>query len=59
MMQDEKYYEAPSEFNPDRFVQVKESSNTMLDPGSAVFGFGRRWVFKKLPLDAQTVAPIV
>ena len=40
-MHDEHHYENPNEFNPDRFLR-DENSGTILDPGNAVFGFGRR-----------------
>ena len=41
IMHDEHHYENPNDFNPDRFLR-DESSGTILDPGNAVFGFGRR-----------------
>ena len=41
IMHDEHHYENPNDFNPDRFLR-DESPGTILDPGNAVFGFGRR-----------------
>ena len=41
IMHNEHHYENPNEFNPDRFLR-DENSGTILDPGNAVFGFGRR-----------------
>ncbi|THH07845.1 hypothetical protein EW145_g3103 [Phellinidium pouzarii] len=43
MMSDERNYEDPGRFFPERFMSdVSGTENTVLDPSSAVFGFGRR-----------------
>lgn len=41
-MHDERNYTEPDNFNPDRFVKTAGTSPPVLDPGAAVFGFGRR-----------------
>jgi len=40
MMNDEKVYPNPREFNPDRFKD--DGSDRILDPSDVIFGFGRR-----------------
>lgn len=53
MMRDENVYPDPDTFIPERFLhkepeQVNEGGFKILgdfDPASAVFGFGRRWLY--------------
>lgn len=44
MMHDERFYEEPDNFNPDRF-ESEGASRPRIDPREAVFGFGRRYIF--------------
>ncbi|EJD04922.1 cytochrome P450 [Fomitiporia mediterranea MF3/22] len=42
MMHDERNYDDPMTFNPDRFIESGKVASSILDPRMAVFGFGRR-----------------
>ncbi|KAI5120722.1 hypothetical protein M0805_006428 [Coniferiporia weirii] len=42
MMLDERNYTDPTQFRPERFAKVDGKAPQILDPASAVFGFGRR-----------------
>lgn len=44
MMHDEKNYENPEAFYPERFHHWHGQQKSIIDPASAVFGFGRRSV---------------
>jgi hypothetical protein len=41
MLRDERVWEDPAEFKPERFLQGLKDGQ--IDPKSLIFGFGRRW----------------
>ena len=45
MAYDEAVYPDPSEFRPERFMNIDARARDMTDPRGIVFGFGRRYVF--------------
>ena len=46
MLQDERFWDNPTEFKPERFLQ--ELTEGQVDPKSLIFGFGRRFATKRL-----------
>ncbi|KDR79567.1 hypothetical protein GALMADRAFT_93497 [Galerina marginata CBS 339.88] len=42
MMHDPEQYPNPFEFNPNRFIKIKDTDTVQRDPRQIVFGFGRR-----------------
>ena len=46
MLRDERFWDNPTEFRPERFLQ--ELKEGQVDPKSLVFGFGRRFVTQLL-----------
>ena len=42
MCRDERIWEDPAAFRPERFLQMSDSEAEALDPRNVVFGYGRR-----------------
>lgn len=48
-MHDERNYDQPMRFWPERFLTVDgEANETILDPATAAFGYGRRSVWNMI-----------
>ncbi|KAJ2919360.1 hypothetical protein MD484_g975, partial [Candolleomyces efflorescens] len=44
IMHDEKNFDKPFEFSPERYIKDGKIDPSVLDPDSTAFGYGRRWV---------------
>ena len=44
ILHDDERYPEPDIFKPERFLKNGQIDQDVLDPGSVVFGFGRRYV---------------
>ncbi len=42
MSHDEEYYSQPERFLPERFINLDDPNEDILDPRQYIFGFGRR-----------------
>lgn len=70
ILHDEKYYPDPFTFIPDRYIKNGELDPSVLDPGAAAFGYGRRvcpgrfmardsiWITVACTLSAFNVQPV-